>query len=875
MLFNRKRLTSLFRVSFTIPLLLIVLNPLPVKAWWQEGQVIVTSTQDAYPANPKATALSRNRDRRLTNSFFHQTGADIFLGYNLVNFKDPRSTSLWVKMFVHNQTPEHHSCWSEPVRVSPRIDTLTVISHSLTSAYIRPDHYVCKLPAVYIAYITQDTVRSECTLHVAQYLADHKDARVYLTANPLFDFQIPAPGGWTMNSIEISRAEIMSAYGSREALHICWEEQEISSGKRRILIADVPSDGKAGNPNILADGIESLSELAPAFDTVSLRHGRVNGSIILRGIVCWNQQYEKDGQKTGQIHVAGYQMTPSGQAFSRLGPVMPVGTDTDKTITTHADVHITYERYNRGAAIITWQTNSPETTTKQIKARTVWFDSPHDTARLFIFEDTDCVLCQTPRTDLVATVIDNAFCQPQSIDFDPQQSRLIYCDTGNHRVGQVMDPTPELPGCWFAEYQVSNGYDFRSVGELTRYTGEDTNPYHEIGQQICTVNASSTGADITYRSYNTAFQPVNSRPIGTANKVVNAKRLNSLQLVSDTFSSLYLFYTLSDPIKKHQIYWNSDTLKTMINMDQPPRFYRFTYPYDISIIPPHPKNNRLKQSGQRAQAGFWIADMGGNRLVKLNHDGEIVSMTQSEMVVAPHAVSAAWDGSCWAIDWGRETLIKVDTSGNVVARSRRCMPGFDSSDCLIHPSALACGGDPDICFVADYEGNAVFKVTLESDQFRLTRSNVDYFRPSALEIVPTSTEVIVWVADHASLQSPPVEGIWTPVVLPTTSPSPPPGQRFTPVPPTPVPETYRVSRNVFGDHQLQEWPAAAPMAIAPMGTRHCWIADRDAGSYMRNEVCWVSPEGQISIDGNASHTISMPVDVENVMPRNQQTENAE
>ncbi|HPQ41198.1 MAG TPA: hypothetical protein PLV45_12570, partial [bacterium] len=340
----------------------------------------------------------------------------------------------------------------------------------------------------------------------------------------------------------------------------------------------------------------------------------------------------------------------------------------------------------------------------------------------------------------------------------------------------------------------------------------------------------------------------------------NMHRIEDLCLVSDDFSSLTMFYTLTPPEGSPVICWNSDTLKISGEGDDS-AYFRFTHPYDVSVIP-------YATPASPASGGYWVADMGANQLVRMAADGSIAAVTARDAVIAPHAVSAARDGSCWAIDWGRESVVKVDIQGRVTARSTPCADAGnpEAAPCIIHPSALDCGGDPDTCFVADYEGNTVYRISLENDAFVLTRSHADFFRPSALEVVKTNTGDVLWVADHKSMAPTPVPGTWTPVILPPPTPTPPPRQRYTPVPPTPFPENYRISRNVFGRPESSQWPAAAPINLSPADRDHCWVADRDAGSYMDNEIRWLFPGGFMPVRGNAYHQVSMPLDVENVAP---------
>jgi len=504
---------------------------------------------------------------------------------------------------------------------------------------------------------------------------------------------------------------------------------------------------------------------------------------------------------------------------------------------------------------------------KSIMAQTVWFDSDTDNARLFLLEDTANVLVPSQHFDTSSTVMDNAFCLPRGIDYDPSLARLVYCDQANHRVGWIDDPAPEQPGCWYSERVAAHGFRYRHTGEISRYFTDGDDPYFEIGQQLWTAFADETGGDVQINAFNTDFDAVVSRTIHSGIVPGETFRVEDFTLVSDSYSSLYLFYTLQPSNGQRRICWNSDTLKCLGDGDDH-TFYRFTHPYDVSIIPPAPVSHPDGYSGSDGFGGYWLADMGGNRLVRMTRDGHIAAATAPDTVIAPHAVSAARDGSCWAIDWGRERVVKVDPHGNIVARTTPCAGSRtpDGAPCIIHPSALDCGGDPDTCYVADYEGNTVYKVSLENGTLGVTRSEAGYFRPSALEVVKTDTGDVLWVADHKSMAPTPVPGTWTPVILPPPTPTPPPGQRYTPLPSTPFPENFRISKNVFGEADISQWPATAPLNLSPMDSEHCWVADRDAGTYMNNEIRRLSPEGCTSIVGNIYHEVSMPIDVKYVGP---------
>lgn len=223
-------------------------------------------------------------------------------------------------------------------------------------------------------------------------------------------------------------------------------------------------------------------------------------------------------------------------------------------------------------------------------------------------------------------------------------------------------------------------------------------------------------------------------------------------------------------------------------------------------------------------------------------------------VISPNAVSSAYDGSCWAIDWGRNEVVKIGADGDIKARTTACeIP--DIGDCndaceMIHPLALDCGGDPTSCFVADYDGNQVYKLNYYdgTGSISLEPSAAKYYRPKAIALQRYYDEFNhlveqVWVADKWNYTPTPAPGMtWTPVFTATPVPPTVPGQPTqTPVyiSPTPFPEQQRITRNEFSDPFLQQMCyAAIPMNLFVSGevsSCDCWISDRDAGNSGRKE----------------------------------------
>ncbi|HPQ42199.1 MAG TPA: hypothetical protein PLV45_17645, partial [bacterium] len=210
-----------FRLIMSVLAAWLTLGHSPVDSFWSEGRQVVVSTADAYPDNPRAASLSRNRDRRLTGSFFHQTGIDVFLGYEMVNITDPDRNSLWLKMFVHNHTPGFQAQWTEPVPVSAGDPERCIDAFAIAAAYVQPKRFVCKMPAVYIAYVTSATgenLTSETELRIKQYICGYSDDRIRLTENPDFHVQIlPRDPSSKITGTDICVFDIRGFYSDRTA----------------------------------------------------------------------------------------------------------------------------------------------------------------------------------------------------------------------------------------------------------------------------------------------------------------------------------------------------------------------------------------------------------------------------------------------------------------------------------------------------------------------------------------------------------------------------------------------------------------------------------------------------------------------------------
>ncbi len=340
---------------------------------------------------------------------------------------------------------------------------------------------------------------------------------------------------------------------------------------------------------------------------------------------------------------------------------------------------------------------------------------------------------------------------------------------------------------------------------------------------------------------------------------------------------------------------------------------RLTRPYDIEFIPPvwtpTPTSTPPTATPTGLQftptptppSGLWVADMAGHRIVRLNDRGHVEAKTYTEDVtsytptwseyenfdvISPNDVSAAYDGTCWAIDWGRCEVVKIAVNGDIAARTEACdIPDPDtcfSQTLMIHPVSIDCGGDPAHCFVADYEGNRVFKLTydISSGTILTEPSGAQYYRPKSVAVdryYDENQQLIesVWVADRWSHEPTPSQS-WTFTPVPTATPTPGPNTPTAVVPTaTPYPEVQRVTKNQFYSGVLEpQIPCTIPFALSVTSNAdnntYCYIADRDAGwsGQGYNFVRWIQLYGnsmeEVHIGEGDGRIISRPVDVEAV-----------
>ncbi|MCD4654745.1 hypothetical protein K8T06_12535, partial [bacterium] len=465
----------------------------------------------------------------------------------------------------------------------------------------------------------------------------------------------------------------------------------------------------------------------------------------------------------------------------------------------------------------------------------------------------------------------------------------------------IDDPLPESSGAWIAELFYERPGD---AGSVTRVGDTDI----EIRTLGCMAIPQVSGifTSLTFNGFSfpnelsDTLLPVRSESLS----VSFSDTIKEIEMVNDDFSSLYCFIlTENSETGIHSISWICDGL---LYRDATHRD-RLTYPYDIEFIPlvwtPVPGTSTPTPTGTpptatpTPPAGLWVADMAGHRVIRVNNRGHLEAETHTEDIsaytpvwseyenfglISPNDVSAAYDGTCWAIDWGRNEVVKINVDGAIVARTTACEfldpDGCSDEKLMIHPLAIDCGGDPNSCFVADYEGHRIYKLILEADNsFTTVKSDAHYINPKAIAVTRKydfgQTREQVWVADRWNNEPtpsqsytftpvptlPPLPGTTTPTAVPATE--------------TPYPEHQRVSMVEFGYTNIEFFVSCSiPISLSVINNIHneayCVIADRDAGNSRKaeNYVRWLTLTGagveETHIGGGDGRKIGRPVDVE-------------
>lgn len=621
-------------------------------------------------------------------------------------------------------------------------------------------------------------------------------------------------------------------------------------------------------------------------------HRYHKGEKIFRGVLCWQIA---DNSSADTVHARGFGYNKNGVGFnlpveaSCLLSTAPSGSQFASIALSKSP---TTQDNNQGVFYtVSWLKTDPMDSTLMNRCVHVKLD---ETGGLLLATDGQDVDLTQP-ANMCAVASDNGFMRPIQIDRDRTTGRIAIAQMGNHRINTMNDPFDNTAGAWISELYKGSEFD---CGSLTRVHHDTVTQMRQMMWLVYPVGSGSTWS-LVYQGIGVPenyFKDEDSTILETELLEVQTeampvsyvgKTLNELLVTSDPFSSFYCFYLISDASGNQEIRWNCDGLLLREHPDGSVDRDRLTHPYDIDFIPevwtptPTPTNYTATPAPTWTprEEGMWVADMAGHRVLRLSHRGHILAQSYTEDVtdivsedqwseyenfdvISPNDVSAAYDGSCWAIDWGRNKVVKFGVNGEIIAETVPCEFN-DPEYCrninkLIHPVAIDCAGDPNSCFVADYEGNQVYKLTVDGYEenneihyiISTHPSNADYFRPKTIEVtrklINDELKEIIWVADRWNSDSTPAPN-WTFTPIPTSTPTPiPPTPTVAPPASTPYPENQRISQNEFGlvalNHQvLSSIPVSISAAMIDTDEAHCWIADRDAGwsKELNNYVRWL------------------------------------
>jgi len=897
---------------------------------------VVYSDQEYYPDHPAAAILSRTDNPAIkTYSFFNKGGVDIFLSYLWRDYTDPDDVDLKLMFFGFNQALGFENSWIGPLEIE---DEDTVVSHALASVYsavasgsLSGDNR----PSVYISYVKNSS--SSSSIYCQKYQVGHDneciggsggDHNLCLDISGGASYFYQAPQDCWIISTDIEVLKWTIGKTTYTVVQICWDERDSSDDysikvANNSLVSVLQEDGtydltyyKSSGAVTLISGIHSDVDLSPKIDGVY----RDDAKLDPRFIVCWR----KRAVLHDSIWAIGYQVDENGENHQISQQALQMQEQDPRQYQIHPEMLMNRLNLNIGTGDAVWQSYDA-TGSEYIMAQSVTFAS-ESSVNLQLGENYAVELHNQTDINSYAAAIDNAFYRPQGISYDHTNDRLVYCDRGNHRVGIFDDPYPSTAGCWYSELHHHDPPGLEHITtQISRYLDSGGGDYLEVGQQIWLATGYTRTTPIILKGYNTDKTMIRETEIDSEDGTPPSLDIRDLVIATDDYSSAVMFANL-ELSNGNVIVWNPDALFYRI-VDQEIEPDRFHFPYDVSVIPPvwtstptpTPEFGTFTPviTSTPRTDGYWVADMASNRLMRMTYQDQAIAQTfasthtpsptptptptgtweatpqehpaptslaaplSDDTVMSPYAVSSAYDGSCWAIDWGREAVVKINPDGSEAARSTPCAL-TSTENCIKHPSALDCGGDPDTCFVADYEGNTVYKVTFDhSGNFSYTKSAAEYFRPNAVKVLHTPNGDFIWVADRINLNNTPIPGTWTPYTPPpTATPTPPSGVTYTPGPatftPTPYPERCRVSMNNFGQEQLL-YPngAAIPISISADGDSvngNCWVADRDAGKLEddkhKNEIKQIKVTGGsdtlIHVSGTQDELVSRPADVESV-----------
>ena len=855
----------------------IIMISIPVNAWWDSSLTLMEPPAGKTIEDPVLAPLSRGSSRYPKQL----SSIECWFLCRQVDQVDPEDTQTILTCFYRYEGNPREMGWRDH-HILNSVDYPIETGHCLSSKY-EPLGLGGSVPCVYVSRICENS-------EGASVIKVNK-VKVDAHGNYSDDEE------WQWNHHDEFQIVNVDSCIIGDSLRVCWEER--SGNVSNIYFADLDenreedSEGNYRYTYTQRDAVLIATEQSESCEVEPKIIGfEIGGK--RRSIVCWKYRWLPPHPAPFfiSLRASGFE-TDSADIYYDLGTIS----------VNHLEPNNIHQNHNivfsdsaplRGSAIITFEGyDSISGTIHEIFAAPVSFENLPGGTELCL----DSLLYRSiyigTASMQIATAVDNGFCRPTSISLDTGSDRLVYCDNANCRTGWIKERWEES-GCWLSELEVPKYiYDESTHGQISRYREGQTESIWEVERQLWSAAYIPVTKLIRFTSFNSELESVRVESIRVA---AEGETVSDLFMKSDSFSTVYLVYVVKNG-SDAKVVWNVDGLL----LDSENNIDRLDYPYDVSVIPPQwtalpwatstPTPVNTPPSPTPRIPGYWVADMHGNRVVRLGYSGRVISQTHVEYpettpvwspleacdMIAPCAVSSAYDGSCWAIDWGRSSVVKVNADGSIAARSTPSPLLHRES--IRHPLTLDCAGDPNTCFVADYEGDTIYKVILGSHEFSLIKSAATYNRPFALSVQKTYDPVThdlyeyIWVSDHVNLNTPPPSGTWTP--LPTYTPVPPtalPGQpTYTPLPtqiPTPYPEKNRITWNRFGFTFFDKIiSSAVPVGLSSIGDTanyKCWAADRDANLKWKNEIKLIEPNAMTRIQGTEEHRLCRPVDVQAV-----------
>lgn len=871
------------------------------KAFWETPQVI-DSVSSASDLRVDVTCRLNDDQVSSEDTSLRKPGVDGWLSYTS---DDATGVSrINVKYYRMNNWYPREDVWA-PTYQLPTQNGLDCWGQCIKGFYYQKANDASRgVPAAYLSYIVDQSSSGYFLISLG-----------IIVGSPTGDYeQVQCASFMPEGDLDsLSQTHIVMAGNS---MLLLWDQVDPLSSLRTIMMTVIKvktiipdeEDGEITyvyekGPNIVVEsGISVPQGLDLRTVIYNIPDQANNPGPDYCGAICWRS---RNGSDKDEIHISGFKyglstkMEPEVAPQSLLVTPNPDGHTISQPRLMMSPCVLNQHPYTSYTLMtIAWRVDPVYPEDPTIRLQSMLFNE--SMTGWLQLGDSPVVIPIADNSSLYAMIADRGFLRPQSIAYDSASGLLAVAQMANHRINILEDPAQETGGVWISElYNASD----KNTGSVTRIADSDIE-IRQIGW-LAVPEINGGLSSITYRGYSFPNH-LNDELFPVRTEEMSGSFMDSIvemEMVSDDYSSLYHFIlTQNSTTGMKTIHWLCDGL--LLRSDG--RRDRLTHPYDMDFVPPvwtptptPTGSNDLTPlpTWTPRPDGLWVADMAGHRLVRLNMRGEILASTYTEdvatytptwseyehfTVISPNDVSASYDGSCWAIDWGRNRVVKIGPAGELIAATEPCdVP--DPDQCLgelIHPLAIDCASDPNSCFVADYEGNRVYKLTLSGGSIDLQASSAQYYRPKAIAVsrqyLDDDLYEMVWVADRWSSEPTPSQN-WTFTPVPTSTPTPLPGTptavSYTA---TPFPELQRASLNQFGEDSFQlVLPCTIPISMSVTtndeNSMYCFVADRDAGwsGSGKNYVRWLKFsrgvfEGETDIGLNDGRIICRPVDVEAV-----------